>query len=277
MAGEGNNEMIRRTRRPLAGLAFLVALCACSGSKPGPATTAFLTPEPSAALTLSYDAGTKTLSLAFEGSGLVPNGTYRPELRRGTCLRAGGTAVSFGTFTADSLGAAKATVKAERTTSGFPRGVNVDLDLLGTRSARAPASISGCVDVPTRTPTTPLRLFPPPTMRTGGSFTASYRDARTLSLRVSLLGLKPGTVHAVRVYQGSCAGFGARVATFGELTADNAGSASSTKILRLPPASSSLYVAVSYGSARAVDAPSPNPVDAQVILCGNLPARPTKK
>ena len=260
------------TRSVAALVTLMAALGACS-SKPNPSTTAFLITEPAATFSLTYDTTSKTIGLEFESTGLLPSAAYRPQLRRGTCLKPGRVVTSFGTITSDSLGTAKATLDGGRIASGIPRGVNVDLLLLAGRSTTS----SGCVDIPTATPTKTLRLFPPPTMRTGGSFTASYRDARTLSLRVALLGLKPGSVHAVRVYQGTCSSFGTRAAAFGNLTAGSDGSAAATKVLRLPAGSSNLYVAVSYGSSASIDTSTPNPVNVQLILCGNLPARPSKK
>ena len=253
----------------------LAVLCACS-HKPGPTVTAYLISEPAASVTLSFDPTAKVMAIALQGNGFVPNTPYQLELRRGTCLRPGRFLIAFGTITTDATGASHTQVKATHPTSGIPRGIHVDLRILVARSGvLAPETVStACTDVPRKGSTSPIRLFPPPTLRSGGSFTATFKDARTLSLKISLVGLQPNSVHALRVYRGTCAAQGALDTSIEDLSADDAGSASATKVVHVSSKRGPMYVAVSAESSDLVEAAG-KAIDRQIILCGDLPSRPS--
>jgi hypothetical protein len=252
-----------------AAILTTAALLACS-HKPGPTKKAFLTPEPSASITLGFDLQTKAIHLHFQGTGLLRTTAYTLQIRRGTCLRPSGLLASSTAVTSDAAGSVDATVKADRPfPSGIPKGIHVDLRI-GTPDTAQGVS-SACTDVPARAPTKALSFFRPPTLRAGGSFTATFKDARTLSLQLKLVGVMPGE-HDVGIYAGSCTSQGRIDTGLGDLTADAAGSASLTKVIHVKSKSGTLYIGVSSGPARLVGAASP--IESQLILCGDLPGRP---
>jgi hypothetical protein len=259
--------------RAVAVLLTLGLLSACSSSKPGPTQRAFFTPEPSAAVTLSYDTAAKLIGFHLQGNGLVPKAAYQLQLRRSTCLKPGSLVATSKTIASDAAGAVNERENADHPTSGIPKGTHIELRLL-VRGSTFPESISSaCTDVPARTPTTSLRLFPPPTLRAGGSYVATFKDARTLSLVINIVGAKPGK-HEIRISRGSCEAQGPLDTSLGDLNIKAGGSATLTKVIHVTSSTGSLYVGVSFGPTRLVDAASP--IDSQIILCGDLPSRPAK-
>jgi hypothetical protein len=251
----------------------LLVLVACSSHKPGPTKNAFLTPEPSASVTLSFDRATEAIHLHFDGNGLRPTAVYTLQMSANTCLKPGSLLAMAGSFTASATGVANADLKADRAfRSGIPKGIHVDLrTVTGSTISSVPTA---CADVSSRKPTAPARFFQPPTLRAGGSFTATFKDARTLSLRINLVGVKQGE-HAVRIYSGSCASQGAVDTSLGDMDVNAGGSASLARNIRLSSTSGSMYVGVSFGSSQQVS-PGTDPVASHLILCGDLPSRPAR-
>ena len=264
-----------RWRSPWTLALVVVVLSGCS-QKPGPTKTAFLTPEPDAAVTLSFDRGTETIGARFQGSGLAPGARYALELRAGTCLKPGSLMFTFGSITSSPTGTADQRVDATRSAPGIPRGIHIDLRLLAAAGSAAAPVLSACTDVPAMSPTRSLRFFPPPRLRAGGSFTATFKDARTLSIQVGLVGLRSGSVHAIGVYAGTCEAQGALDTPIADVEARADGSASASKVVHVSSTTGSMYVGIRSGASSASGAAQANPIDTRLVLCGDLPARPKK-
>ena len=266
----------RNHSRHLAAMMGIVlaVLTGCSGRKPGPTVRAFLTPEPAATVTLRFESATTTIAAHIEGVGFAARSEYELQIRRGSCLKPGRLLYAFSPMTSRDNGITDANVKAGQA-SGIPRGIHLELHLMmGPGSTTAEPIESACADVPDRTPTKTLALFPPPKLRSGGSFTAFFKDARTLSLQMTLLGLQPDSVHAVQIYRGQCAAQGTVDTRVGDVSADAAGSAGLKDIVRLNADGGAMFVGVTSGPASRVDTTQAKPIDTQLILCGDLPSRP---
>jgi len=268
---QGNRLPRSRVAMLVLTLVLLAGSPGCS-SKPGISTKILFSNMPSAVVALSFNQTTHLIGLRFGAYGLVPGGVYQLQLHHGTCLTPTvRPLVTFDTASADSAGSASAEVKANASSpSGIPKGIYVDMHLLDAQG-NSEALSSACADIPTRSPTDALRLFAPPGRKAFGTVTARYRDRRTLELRFRLMGLAPGSTHAMHVARGTCAAEGGIVHSLGDVVADSIGSASATKIVQLPAKSERFSVQIFAGPSALIGTSKPDPGDAQPILCADLP------
>jgi hypothetical protein len=203
----------------------LVTAAACgSNTAPTPSqlpsVVVHLTHMPDGVATLSYPPPTHRLAVHLDMYGLAPGATALVKIQRGTCLApTADTVVSFPAVTADAAGAVRVDLASNpgQAAVGIPSDAIIDVSAGGTLVA--------CTDLPAAA-TAPLRLFAPPQRKPAGTATLSWDTAhREVHVKISAVGLPPGTSLTAELHSGSCHTQGAVLHRIATVVADSGGSA----------------------------------------------------
>jgi hypothetical protein len=100
-----------------------------------------------------------------------------------------------------------------------------------------------------------------PVMGATGTVTITVTSASTFMVTVIANGLTPGSTHAVHYHFGSCPSAGVHIAALSNLTANSAGSGSSTTTVRMAYKGDGRFIIVYAG-------PNPGPLAACAQLSG---------
>jgi len=247
-----------------------------SVSGAGPVTVT-LKHGPQGQATLTFDAGSKTLTVEIKLSGLAPNSAHPNHIHSGSCTNQGGVAYPLNAITADAHGNADTTTtvsnvkEAAIPASGWYVNVHNGPGLSSADQFEPivcgdVANASGASNV-----TVPLIQGPPgqpgsPDQRASGTVVLSIENG-SLKVVLDVTGLAPGSAHAAHIHSGSCENQGAIVYPLDPLAADANGHATETKVIaNVTSISSGLwYLNVHKGVAVATGSTVNDP-----ILCGNV-------
>lgn len=247
---------------------------------PKPDVVARLDNLPQGLVRLSVNQRTPRISVHLEVTGLAPGVAHAIHLHRGTCLaRTADAVASFSDVRSDSKGRIAADTTAIGATSGgIPKGVYIDLHLVGDAHLGASGGATSiplaCADVADGAATTAVRLFPTPGYKPFGSAALTYAASRrSLDVHLSASSLISGTSHAVVILSGTCVEPGAVIHDVGNLTADAQGNVTTTLTLTGidagPPAGGWIVIVRDGSSAEIGASAQPSPLE-QPILCGPL-------
>ena len=256
-------------RAALVGLAAASAIVACgsqassSSSAPPQIASVRLDHVPDGVVALTWDTATKQVTASVDLYGAGPGESLMLLVRTGSCLAPGdATLVTFPQLTAGPGGALTTQVTSD---APVPGGVvEGSAIVVAPAGAATPDATLLCTDVPAAGATGPLRLYAPPQLKPAGTATLVYdASARTLTVRVTAIGLRPSTAYGAHLGRGSCRAQGAEVDGVGGVSADASGNASATASLsgvEQPPAN---------GWYLAVDRPASGPGGGP-LLCGDI-------
>jgi hypothetical protein len=255
-------------RRPFAVIAVLLAaaMAACGSPPSGGASSdrasAKLVHVPDGTADVEYDPGARTLTVAVHVTGLMAGETLAVRIRRGGCSTPAGDVL-------DSLGPAVA--DAHGVVDGIARVPGVEavpttaaLEYLPAAAAGGVAQAVVCGDLSGQTGS--VRLGPGATAQTGPSGTATLAldsGARTLTVRLVVQGLAPGTWHPAHIHDGRCAAQGPMAYALPALKADAEGRAVLHATLSGVTRIGRWYVSVHHGPGLAGPGAAP-------LTCGDV-------
>ncbi len=214
--------------RPFATVAAVllsVAMAACGSPPSGGAApqqgSARLVHVPDGTADVEYDPGARTLTLAVHVTGVMAGEQLAPRIRRGDC---GGPAGDVIDTLVPTVADAHGVVDVIARVTGIEAvPTTAALEFLPAAAAAAPLF---CGDLSGQTGM--VRLAPVLTAQAGPTGTA-WLDvdpgARTMSVRMVVQGLAPGSVHPAHIHDGSCAVQGPMAYPLPALRADAQGRA----------------------------------------------------
>lgn len=245
----------------------------------GSTTTAVahLTHQPTGTADLSWDPGSKTLTVKIALTGLAPNSTHPAHIHSGTCATGGTAIYPFNPdLAADAKGNVTTTQTFQNVTGGIPSNgwfINVHNAPGGDIYEKMDIA---CADIHNPDPDTSVaesvhvdfaRGYGP-SQNSSGETTLAIRNGNQLLVTITMTGLEPTSVHKAHIHSGSCQSQGGVVYPLTDVTADTAGNATSTttiaNVSSIP--TSGWYVNVHRGVNLA------SPIDFDPIACGNVTA-----
>jgi hypothetical protein len=209
---------------------LLAALLAACGSPPSGGAgevqaSAQLVRVPEGTADVEYDAGAKLLTVAVHVTGVMAGEEVAARIREGGCgAPAGDLVATLGPAVADAHGVIDAIARVPGA-EAVPTGAALEY-LPAALAGGAPPPALVCGDLAGRTGT--VRLAPGVTPQSGPGGIASLAldsGARTLSVRMVIQGLAPGSSHPAGIHVGSCAVQGPLAHALPTLRADRQGRA----------------------------------------------------
>ena len=217
--------------RPFAVAAALLAaaMAGCGGPPSGGAATqrasAQLVHVPDGTADVEYDPGARTLTLAVHVTGVMAGEELAARIRRGGCGGPAGDVLdTLGPTVADAHGVVDAIARVPGI-EAVPTTAALEFIPAAAATGAAWAPLF-CGDLSGQTGM--VRLVPGGTAPTGPAGTASLAldtAARTLTVRLVVQGLAPGSWHPAHIDDGSCAVQGPTVFALPALQADGQGRA----------------------------------------------------
>lgn len=217
--------------RPSAAAALLLALAATAcGSPPsgGAATqrgSAQLLDVPDGTADVEYDPGSRTLTVAVHVTGVMAGEQLAARIRRGGCAGPAGDVLdSLGATVADAHGVVDAIARVPGI-EAVPTTAALEFVPAAAATGAALGPIV-CGDLSGQTGM--VRLAPDETSQSGPAGTASLTvddAAHTLSVRLVVQGLAPGSWHPAHIHDGTCAAQGPMLFALPSLHADAQGRA----------------------------------------------------
>lgn len=252
------------------GTITILLLAGCGGqtnAAPAPSATAgatsasaILQPQPNGTANLAWDPTNKELTVNLALTGLAPNSTHPISLSAGTCAAPGAAVHQLPPIKADKYGDARAVETVMDVANGIPaHGWYLEVHngpTIGPADQTADLACSNITNpgaVPTARQTVQVLITgassipggPPPT----GSAQLTIVN-HTLTVKLTLRGLVPNSMHAAHIHSGSCAKQGAVVYPLTTIKTDATGSATVTTTIHnvssIP--SSGWYIHVHYGT-----------------------------
>jgi hypothetical protein len=208
---------------------LLGALLAGCGSPPSGGAgdvqaSAQLVRVPDGTADVEYDMGSRLLTVAVHVTGVMAGEEVVARIRQGGCgAPAGDLLASLGPAVADAHGAIDAVARVSGI-EAVPTGAA--LEYLPAAPARGAAPALVCGDLSGQTGE--VRLAPGGSAQSGPGGSASLAldsGARTLSVRMVIQGLAPGSSHPAGIHRGSCALQGPLAHALPTLRADRQGRA----------------------------------------------------
>jgi hypothetical protein len=208
-------------------LAALMAACGSppSGGASSQEASARLVHVPDGTADVEYDPGVRTLTVAVHVTGVMAGETLVARIRRGGCaVPTGDVLDSLGQAVADAHGVVDAIARFPGI-EAVPTSAALEYLPAAAAGGAAPAPLV-CGDLSGQTGV--VRLGPGATAQTGPSGTATLAvdaGARTLTVRLVVQGLTPGTWHPANIHDGRCAAQGPMAYALPALKADAHGRA----------------------------------------------------
>jgi hypothetical protein len=181
------------------------------------------------------------LTVKFSLIDLAPSSTHPAHINSGSCAKQGAVLYTLNNVLADARGVGSSTTVIKNVKTIPASGLNINVRN-GPGLAPADQSLPiVCSDVTFShsSPTTPSSVQIPLDAAPGSdaSETASGTaqltlSARTLTVKLTLSGLQPGTSHAAHIHAGSCASEGAVIYTLSNVIADASGKSISTTTIK---------------------------------------------
>ena len=240
----------------------------------GSLATATLKHVPTGTADLTWDRATHDLTVKVSLVGLAPSSMHPEHIHTGSCANQGNVIYPLQTLAADAHGVATATTVVKNVTNGIPATgwyVNVHNGPgLSTNDQFLPIA---CGDVANSSAAQSVNVMltsaPPASMGESVSGTAQLMLSGTsLTVKLTLSGLEPNSMHAVHIHAGSCESQGPVVYPLNTVVADSSGNASDTTTVTVANVTAvfttSLYVNVHHSTALSTQ------TGFDPIACGNV-------
>jgi len=230
-------------------------------------TTVHLTHMPRGTAQIAYDASTKQLTVTVQATGLAPSTTHYEGIGKGSCTSSQGPLYPLNPLVADKQGVGQTTTVVPNV-AAVPSGAFVHIHTGATQATKglglACANLAGSAGT--------LTFGPDATGGASGSNVTATAvltldaTAKTLTVKLTVDGLAPGSTHPDHIHLGTCESQGPVVLGLKDLTADSSGHAEVTNTLPNVPSIQfgTWYVNVHQGPGLATQeqfAP---------IACGNV-------
>ncbi|HEX6492439.1 MAG TPA: hypothetical protein VF112_02945 [Candidatus Dormibacteraeota bacterium] len=220
--------MLGERRLVAVFLALPGTLLAACGSPPSGGAgevqaAAQLVRVPDGTADLEYDAGSRLLTVTVHATGMMAGEELVARIRQGGCgSSAGDVLATLGSAVADVHGAIDASARVPDV-DAVPSGAALEYLPPTAVAGTAPTALL-CGDLSGRTGT--MRLAAGTPSSPGGTVSLALDSgARTLSVRLVIQGLAPGTAHPAGIHDGSCAAQGPLAHALPTLWADGQGRA----------------------------------------------------
>jgi hypothetical protein len=242
---------------------------------------AALRAQPMGQANLTWDpTSANTLTVTLSATGLVPanpgayhSGPYAATLNTGSCMQPGNVAHQLTAITADKYGAGSSTTTIKGVAGGIPaRGFYLALN--APAAANQQGAMLGCATIINPTPSTTEKqtvkawLHGMPQGHGGkGAYGAAHLSlsGTTLTVKVFLGGLVPGSKHDAHIHSGSCEKQGPVVYNLETIVADADGRAQvATTIKDVESIPGTWYINVHSGTDLTTQA------GFQPVSCGNV-------
>lgn len=268
----------------MLGIVAALLLVACGGPATPTTTTttasATLKHLPSGTADLSWDPSSKMLTVKLSLLGLAPGSTHPSHIHLGSCENQGKVLYPLTAIVADMHGIATVTTMISNVTTGIPaKGWYVNVHNgpgVGTGQLTDPQFLPiVCGNVANSTTATTsaqsvkvaMTAAPPASAGQAASGMAQLSlSGTTLTVKLTLSGLEPNSMHAAHIHAGSCESQGAVIHPLTTVMADGSGKASVTtdiqNISAIP--SSGWYVNVHRTTALSTS------TGFDPIACGNV-------
>jgi len=231
---------------------------------------------PNGTADLSWDPSTHALTVKISLVGLAPSSIHPAHIHTGSCANQGNVIYPLTTLMADAHGVASATTVVNNIAHGIPATgwyVNVHNGPgLSTNDQFLPIV---CADVSNPSSAQSLHLMlqsaPPASAGENVNGTAQLSLSGTmLTVKITLTGLEPNSMHAAHIHSGSCESQGPVVIPLTPIAADASGNATETttvnlttlKLPTVPP--TGWYVNVHHSTALSTQ------TGFDPIACGNV-------
>lgn len=282
-----------RTVDLLAILSVVVVLLlsACGGSTSTPASsgtatstsaasssstaTATLKHTPNGTANITWDPASQGLTVKISLVGLAPSSTHPAHIHSGSCAKQGAVVYPLQNVVADAHGVGSSTTVIKNVKTLQPTGWFLNVHNGPGLSPADQFLPIVCSDLTFSniSPTSSLSVQVPLTAAPGSSASESASgtahltlSGSTLTVKLTLTGLQPGTSHAAHIHAGSCESQGAVVHPLNSVVADSSGNYNGTTTIKnvssLP--GSGWYVNVHYSTDLSTQTGF-NP-----IACGNV-------
>lgn len=205
---------------------------------PSVTTSITLKHMPSGTADLNWDPSTHALTVKVSLVGLAPSSMHPAHIHTGSCANQGNVIYPLTTLVADAHGVASATTVVKNIMNGIPaRGWYVNVHNgpgLSTTDQFLPIV---CADVANSNTSTSaaqslhlmMQSAPPASAGETVNGTAQLMlSGNKLTVKLTLSGLEPNSMHAAHIHSGSCESQGPVVYPLTSVTADASGNASDT-------------------------------------------------
>jgi CHRD domain len=272
----------------LLSLVVILLLAACGGSTSSaptstPAatsttnsTTATLKHVPHGTADLSWDPSSHTLTVKLSLVGLAPKSIHPAHIHTGSCSNQGAVVHPLQNVGADDHGMATVTSTVPNVMQGIPASgwyVNVHngpgLSMADQFLPIVCGDVSNSSTSTTAAQSLHVMLTAAPSASTGQSAQGRAQltlSGRTLTVKLTISGLAPNSVHPAHIHAGSCESQGAVVYPLTNVTADASGNATVTttipNVSSIP--GSGWYVNVHRGPGLSTQ------TEFDPIACGNV-------
>jgi hypothetical protein len=243
---------------------------------PSVGTTITLKHMPNGTADLSWNPSSHALTVKISLVGLAPSSMHPAHIHTGSCANQGNVIYPLTTLMADAHGVASATTVVNNVTNGIPATgwyVNVHNGPgLSTNDQFLPIV---CADVsnPSSAQSLHLMLQSAPPASAGENVTGTAQlslSGTMLTVKITLSGLEPNSMHAAHIHSGTCESQGPVVVALTPITADASGNATETTTVNLttlnvptvPP--TGWYVNVHHSTALSTQ------TGFDPIACGNV-------
>ncbi len=210
---------------------------------PAVGTTINLKHIPNGTADLSWDPGTKNLTVKISLVGLAPSSMHPSHIHTGSCANQGNVIYPLTTLMADAHGVASATTVVKNIANGIPATgwyVNVHNGPgLSTNDQFLPIVCADVMNSNTSTSAAQsvhlmLQSAPPASAGETVNGTAQLMLSGTmLTIKLTLSGLEPNSMHAAHIHSGTCESQGPVVIPLTPITADASGNATETTTVNL--------------------------------------------
>lgn len=224
--------------------AFLLVACGGSTTPTATAASAILKHLPSGTADLSWDPSSKMLTVKLSLLGLAPSSIHPAHIHVGSCENQGKVLYPLKAIVADAHGVAMATTMIPNVATGIPATgwyVNVHNGPgVGTGAPTDPqflpivcGNVANASTSTTAAQSVNVAMIAAPPASAFGSQAAKGMaqltlSGTTLTVKLTLSGLAPNTMHAAHIHAGSCESQGAVMFPLTTVVADGSGNASVT-------------------------------------------------
>lgn len=242
----------------------------------GTAGSAILKHAPRGMANIAWNQTDQSLTVRISLVGLAPSSTHPAQIYSGSCAKQGAAAYPLNNVLADARGVGSSTTVIKNVKTIPTSGLNVIVhngpgiaaadeilpivcgDLTLNHISSRASSLSVLV---------PLNSAPASSPSETASGTAQLTiSGTTMTVKLTLSGLQPGSAHAAHIHTGSCESQGAVIYPLNNVVADGAGKSVSTTTIKdvssIP--GRGWYVNVHYGTDMA------NQTMFNPIACGNV-------
>jgi hypothetical protein len=207
----------------------------------GTAGSATLKHAPRGMATIDWNQASQALTVKISLVGLAPSSTHPAQIYSGSCAKQGAVGYTLNNVLATAGGVGSSTTVINNVKTVPASGMNITVHNgpgLGPADELLPIV---CNDLTFNhiSPTTmrsvqlPLNAAPSSSPNEAASGTAQLTlSGRTLTVKLTLSGLQPGSSHAAHIHTGSCESQGAVIYPLSNVVADASGKSISTTTIK---------------------------------------------